>query len=357
VVPRGARRGNAVTGISRVVRVACAILVATAFAGCAHLEGGSRPAKLIGTLWWLGPDEAHRSAEAWKPDLDQMQALGFTTIILNGPYVGEDLAPGQADPMEAFFAEADRRRLTLFLDTLAAPEWWTLADPAPEVARARARIQRLQQRYGAHRSFGGWYIPYEGYVFWDKQATLVRTLYRDIAAACKEAAPRRPVLISPFFILDRDGYLGSFRWATPEEYEAFWSDTLRATQIDIVALQDSGEHLSCYTIDQRRPFFAAMKAACRASGKTFWGNVETGELDVPDLDTFVARYGRKTSVNDPVTTPAWRGVPGEKLRDKLRLVGDYTRTAITWGYQQFARDGQTPASTALYKEYQLILSK
>ncbi|MBI5091190.1 MAG: DUF4434 domain-containing protein [Candidatus Hydrogenedentes bacterium] len=346
---------NSLSNAFRSVPLFLAIL---AVAGCASLPNSQRsPAKLNGSLWWVTPDDAHRPIESWKADLDALQALDISLLVLNGPFVGEDLAAGQTDPMEAFFAEADRRHLSLYLDTLSAPNWWTLTDPAPEVARARTRIQRLQQRYGKHPSFSGWYIPYELYVFWGAQADLLRTLYRDISAACKEAAPTRPVLISPFFILDKAGNLGDFRWATPEEYQAFWTETLRATSIDCVALQDSGEHLSCYTLDDRRPFFAAMKNACKASGKTLWANVEMGELDVASIDAYVARFGRKTTVNDPVTASSWRGVPAEKLRGKLRLAGEYCPTAISWGYREFVRPSLGPTSAQLYQEYHAILAR
>ena len=40
------------------------------------------------------------------------------------------------------------------------------------------------------------------------------------------------------------------------------------------------------------------------------------ELEVASLDDYVARFGLKTHVNDPSTTPAWRGVPADKLDAK-----------------------------------------
>jgi hypothetical protein len=110
-------------------------------------------------------------------------------------------------------------------------------------------------------------------------------------------------------------------------------------------------------LDDRRPFFAAMRGACRETGKTLWANLETGELEVASLSAFAERYGRKTSVNDPVTTAAWRGVPADKFRGKLKLAGEYCTTAITWGYREFIRPTATPASAALYADYVAILAK
>jgi hypothetical protein len=309
----------------------------------------------MGTLWWMTPDDAHRPIEAWAADLDALEGLGMDLMILNGPFVGEPLEPGADDPIEAFFAEADRRGLRLYLDTLSAPDWWTLDDPSAEIVRATARIADLEARYGDHPSFEGWYIPYELYVFWDKQAELIKTLYREVAAACKRAAPDKPTMISPFFILDDKGVLGDFRWATPDEYQAFWTGVLAQADIDTVALQDSGEHLSCYTFEQRAPFFAAMKAACGATGTALWANVETGELVVSSLDDYTARFGLKTHVNNPKMASYWRGVPADKLEAKLKFVHAYTPNAITWGYREFIRPALGRNAEEVYRGYEEVL--
>ena len=45
--------------------------------------------------------------------------------------------------------------MTVFLDTLSAPNWWAIEDPAEELARARTRIQLLHERYGHLALFQG----------------------------------------------------------------------------------------------------------------------------------------------------------------------------------------------------------
>ncbi len=312
-------------------------------------------ARLVGTLWVMSPNDLNRPITAWQTELDQLQALDIRLMVLNGPFVGENPPAGTPDPLEAFFDEADRRRLSIYVDTLAAPNWWTLTDPAPEIARARARVEAGARRYGKPPSFTGWYLPYELYVMWDAPAQLITALYRDISAVCKQATPDKAVMISPFFILDQAGYLGSFRWASPAQYQQFWTALLQQTRVDIVALQDSGEHLSCYTLDQRRPFLAAMKAACANTHKKFWINIEVGELGVESLSDYTNRFGHKTPVNDPRTAAAWRAVAPGKLRQKLELAGEYTDTAISWGYQQFIRPALGPEAEHLHESYRYLL--
>jgi hypothetical protein len=125
--------------------------------------------------------------------------------------------------------------------------------------------------------------------------------------------------------------------------------------VDIVALQDRGEHLSYYTDPQCAPFFTAMKNACAVTGRRLWANVETGELEAADPADYIARFGRKTHVNDPKTQSYWRGVPADKLVDKLSFVRHYTPTAITWGYREFVRPLGGATNAKLYSEYKARL--
>ena len=237
----------------------CCFALALVCAGMAPAWGGAAPARLAGVFWWMSDADTRRSAEDWKGELDALQALGADLMIVSdlSGRAGTDTPAGE-EPLRGFFDETDRRGMRVFLSTLSMTDWWVQPDPGPELARAEKRIRETARLHGARPSFHGWYVPYELYHFTGAQAELIRALYRGVAERCK-AALDKPVMISPFFLLDRGGKLGDFAWVTPEEYRDFWTELLRqAPAVDIVALQDSGEHLSCYTLDDRRPFFAAM---------------------------------------------------------------------------------------------------
>jgi hypothetical protein len=310
---------------------------------------------LVGTFYYLYPIEIDRSITEWQTKLDQMQALGIQIIIFSGFQFRDKSPTGASDPIEAIFAEADRRGLSIYMSTPYTLEWWMQSDPAPMVARARAFVEQFARRYGAHRSFTGWYVPYEAYVMWGAQANLFTALERDVSAVCKQVSPDKPVMISPFFNLDQAGYLGDFRWASPAEYQQFWTALLKQNQVDIVAQQDSGAHLSCYTLDERRPFLAAMKAACEAARKQYWINIEMGELGIESLAAYTNRFGYKTDVNDRRLGTTWRGVAADKLRQKLALAGEYTDTAISWGYQELIQPTLGPEAARLYESYRSTL--
>ncbi len=97
-----------------------------------------------------------------------------------------------------------------------------------------------------------------------------------------------------------------------------------------------------------------MKAACDATDTALWANIESGELEVASVDAYVKRFGLKTHVNDPRTAPCWRAVPAARFKAKLEFAGQFTGTAVTWGYQEFLRPGNGPEADAAYAAYQAL---
>lgn len=264
-----------------------------------------------------------------------MQAAGLETLLLNGiqhHLQGLEDHAGD-DRLDWPLGELDRRGMTAILETYTGHLWYGDWNLEREIDGNRKVISELGRRYGKHPSFYGFYIGYEIYLVWGEQSQWIRKLYTAIAALCRKVAPDKKVAISPFFILDDRKRLGSFRYAQPEEYEAWWTETLRQSGIDILALQDSGEHISFYTIEQRRPFLAAGRQACTNAGKTFWVNVETGHLRCENWTAYLRDFN--CPVNDPKTQNAWEAVPQESLEAKLRLAAQYGERIITWGYQQY----------------------
>lgn len=334
--------------------VGCVVVWLVLATGCA-CRPLPRPAQLVGCFWALSAQPQTGRLDLDGREWDDLRRLGLSIVVLNGLVISEAPPALGSDTIEQLLAEGDRRRVRFFLETGAGSQWWMQPQAGPELARTRAQLRRLMDRYGHHRSFHGFYVPYESYVMWGAQRELSRALYRETAAACKAVAPGKPVLISPFFILDEEHLLGDFRWATPQEFRAYWVEVLQGSAIDIVALQDRGEHLSYYENASCAPFFAAMKSACVETGQQLWANVETGELAVDSPAAYEARFGRKTHVNDPRTQPFWRGVPADKLAGKLRFVSAYTTTAITWGYHEFVRPSLGSAAAGLYADYLRVL--
>lgn len=188
-------------------------------------------------------------------------------------------------------------------------------------------IEEYYKRYGHHPSFWGWYLnneinpientDYEQSYFW-------RTVWKSVVEKCHKVAPNSKVSISPFFLLDKESYRG-FKYLEPKEYEEWWYHTMKETGIDILMLQDSGaEHLSFFTLDDRRPFFQAFANACRRAGSEFWVNIETGQVKAIDWDHALKM---EKDFNE-----AWEFTEIEWLKQKLNLAAEYGTGIINWGY-------------------------
>jgi len=320
----------------------------TLSAGCS--SAGSR---LDGCLYAMDDTATRWSAEQWRQEVAFMRRAGFRHVIACRPaHAALSTRPTEVlDGFDRFIAACEHTDMRVYLSLWSHPVWYARWNLREELDTNATAIERLATRYAGHPSFAGWYIPHEIYVLWDEKAAFIRDLYAELSRMCKSRTPGAKVLLSPFFILDREGCLGDFRFAEPAEYEAFWYDLLRQTSIDIVALQDSGEHLSFYTLDDRRPFFAAMKQACDRAGKMLWANVETGELHTDGYEDYVRRFGRKTHVNDPRTRSAWRPVPAAKLHAKVRFAHQFTNTTITWGYREYWDPMRGTVAKSVYDAY------
>ncbi len=313
---------------------------------------------ISGALWNLGhsifmPDDYNYqlTSDGWMRQFDQMQDIGFNMMFFFTG-INECMARSSAagpDLLEFLFSECDRRQMQAIVSVGGNETWWKDFDPARELRLLDVSIPMIHERYGKHDSFSGWYLPYEIYMprGWMKK---IGELYQGAVERCKAITPRLPVAVSPFFMPDTTGSVMDFIYYEPQEYVDAWSELLVHAKIDILCLQDNGgQHLSCFTAQDTSLFIEAFAAACRNAGTRFWGNVETGELPVSDIDDFVRRYGAKGDVNNPHFSKDWRMVPIERLIRKLELMSAYSECNMTWGYREFMRTDE--ASRAAYHEY------
>jgi hypothetical protein len=236
----------------------------------------------------------------------------------------------------------------VILDTGFTGNWYGHRDLKRELEHCGKTINRIAAEFGTHPAFYGWYIPHEIYMTWGDFATYIEALYAGLVKRCK-AASDKPVTLSPFFILDRDNIFGKFRYNEPGEYRAYWSGLLKHSGIDIIMLQDSGEHFSYVTNAMRRPFFEAMADACRDAGSTLWGNVECAEFICESPKEYVELYGRVH--HSTVKDAPWRIVPVPRMEEKLTLAAEYCECIVTWGYQQKGRPALGAEAAAWNREY------
>lgn len=326
-----------------------ALASAASICAAAPLPGRKCRPLIAGSLWSYSSQESARwGLSGWRDELEQQAALGFNLLwIPNTP------AAFSSEQDATFFLRlmdlCALRKLKVILGTGATPSWHQQLDLKKELAECGANISRIGERLKGHPAFWAWYIPHEIYMLWDQADAYIQQLYPGLVERCKRAADL-PVTLSPFFILDRDKVFGDFRFNEPEEYARYWTGLIRRSALDIIMLQDSGEHFSYVTNALRKPFFEAMSEACRRGGAKFWGNVESAEFECPSKEEFVKRYGRVH--HSTVKNAPWRPVPIGRLRNKLDLASGYCENIVTWGYREFCRPSLGDAAKRWCSDYQ-----
>ena len=279
-------------------------------------------------------------AKGWVQDLDEEAALGFNLLWLS--HASSALqSPPPADPLGELFDMCAKRQVEVILATEATGNWSTTQDLKQELKVVGESIKAYAERYGDRPAFTSWYVPHEIYSDAGHEGKdihkFINELYPAIVEMCKKATPGKPVTLSPFFVLDKHKVFGNYPYIEPEEYQRYWAKLIRRSGFDVIMLQDSGEHFSYVTDEQRRPFFAAMQAACQEGGAHLWGNVEVAEAVCPSIEEYIKRYGRIH--HSKVKDMPWRAVPIERLESKLSLAAEYSERIVSWGYYQFGPPG------------------
>ncbi len=283
--------------------------------------------------------------------LVEQQALGFDLLWLSNVQSAFKNEDGLAHLQGLMDACADLN-FEVIIDTGFTPNWYGHRNLDVELKHCGETIDAVEKYFGDHKAFFGWYIPHEIYMTWGDFRNYIDQLYPAIVKRCKSVSDK-PVTLSPFFILDRDHIFGNFQYNEPEAYTAYWTQLIKRSGIDIIMLQDSGEHFSYVTNAMRRPFFEAMYNACAASGAKLWGNVEVAEFVCESPAKYVELYGKIH--HSQVKDPPWRAVPIPRLAQKLTLAAQYCERIVCWGYQQYGRPDLGEKAVVWNQEYQKYL--
>lgn len=304
---------------------------------------------LSGSLWWILSDAKGGMEEKLRREVIDQKNAGFDLLwLVSTTHVLKAIREKRIeDPYPTVFREADRLGMRVLLETHTSSNWWVNVDWKGEADKNDRLIAESLERYGSHSSFWGWYIGYETHHAVGDFAKGYRDLLTHIRKRCKKESPEKATMLSPFFLLDREELLG-FDWIPPDEFTRFWTEILTESGIDIYALQDSGEHLACYPVEARRPFLEAGKKACDKAGARFWGNVETGEVNIESVEAY-------SKIKDQVdlggTGKIWQLVPMEKLKKKVALAEEFSEELVTWGYTEYWRPSRGEKARAYYDEY------
>jgi len=178
------------------------------------------------------------------------------------------------DMVGAFLSEADMHGMHVFLGLARSgdsPLLWEFDEPDWDLRNAKALdvaknvARELWQKYGAHRSFYGWYLTHEM-----NDLARASAYYDPLARYCHGLVPEKPVMVGP----------AGTPVITPE--------LLASSAVDIFAYQDAvGAGYVPYKYTYRPERRIAMLddiygkyAAWHANaGKHFWSDLEIWEMD------------------------------------------------------------------------------
>lgn len=267
------------------------------------------------------------SDEQWKADLDHMKDIGIDTLVfIRGGMYSKSIFPSKAlgtehrdDFAGLIISEAEKRDMQVFFGLYMSNLDWNHGDAQTEIAINKAFAQEVWTRYGQSPAFAGWYIPQETCC----DELNIIDLMQGLSKICKDLAPDKPVLISPFF--------GPHRGITPQIHYERWDRIFAqiADYVDICAFQDGSA-----PIEQMEDYFKATAQLCKKYNIRHWVNTETFERDVRHL---------------------YFPIPFQDLKQKLEIHQAYAEKIITFEFSHFLSPQSIFVSAhnlnALYRSY------
>lgn len=273
------------------------------------------------------------SDEQWAADLDNMQEVGIDTlVIMRSVFYNKCLYPSKVFPTlkeegEDFIGlilrEAQKRNMGVYIGLYISNLTWNDGDYWGEIEQNKILIDEILSLYGDIPSFKGWYIPHEtGSNIYNIKETM-----GGLAALCKEKAPDKLVLISPFF----RGINLYPEPLDPKRTAREWRNIFECCgkNIDICAFQDGTVKLEDYA-----EYLSEIQKVTDEFDVALWANVETFERDVRSM---------------------FFPIPFDVLREKIKIASKYVERCITFEFSHFLSPQSIFPSArnlnALYRKY------
>lgn len=251
--------------------------------------------------------------EQWIADLDYMQQVGIDTVVLmRGCFYDKCLYPSKIFPTlkkenEDFASlilnEAAKRDMKVFMGLYISNLCWNDGDFKGEIKQNKLFVDEVLSRYGDIPSFHGWYVPHETAA----NSYNVADTMGGLGELCKEKAPDKKLLISPFFRTTLTSYSAFSPQRQADEWDNIWKTC--GKYIDYCAFQDGTASLGKYGA-----YLAEMKKVCNAHNIQLWANVETFERDPRKM---------------------FYPIPFDILRRKIEIAEQYAEKCITFEFSHF----------------------
>ncbi|MEN8201182.1 MAG: DUF4434 domain-containing protein [Bacteroidota bacterium] len=283
------------------------------------------------------PFQGEMTEEKLARILDNMQEDGINMVLFLGGwgekvyYPSEILKePCSTDWYEIAFRMTAERNMEVVLpgvyytynDQFLGGRW----DPQLDLDVNKKVYRELNERYGHHPNFWGWYIPHETGDRTHRGDIMV--ILGNLPPFLKALTPDKKVAHAPWFpsrITLGDEAL------TPEETATEWDIMLGMIDgIDVYLFQDSTAPL-----DEVTDYYAAIKPVFDRHGAALWATIELfiRFQDRPGIDLF-------------------KSISPELLFDKMAKASPYVEKFAIWEYQtHLDPDSNTPGAKELNAAY------
>lgn len=233
------------------------------------------------------------SVEDWRNEFQQMKDIGMRTVIMRhtinssimksyyptsipGMTMSATAATDFDNMMDAADAEEMDVHLGLVIDEDTWFKWnWALTEtsyPEELVSTSTIVANELFARYGGHSSLKGMYLPQEiDNANYRTEKALGVLTNRVLNPICNHIKSLRSSLI----VSDAPFYNSNSAYAQPAEWQSIWTTILNACpNLDLIIVQDGIGANTLNTFEVIERYFAATRAACDATGRQFWSDLE-----------------------------------------------------------------------------------
>lgn len=234
--------------------------------------------KISGTFIQYQSWMMQMDSKKWEPELDAMQAAGIDTLVIQ--WVKSDQIrfypvniPGN-DPTEIILNYADRKHMKVYVGLQNDKNWWSNWGDEDYLQKAAQKTvvlgKSVLKRYGRHRSFQGWYIPYEmsDADFDEDETKNAKHFLKKLSLGLKKLSHKKyPIGLSTFF----SGKI------PPAAVQKIYSEILEGSGVNILMVQDGvGVHNWNNQIAEKVvPYMNAFRLAAQKNGIHVWSVVES----------------------------------------------------------------------------------
>ena len=302
---------------------------------------------ITGTFIQLDNETLHWDSTQWKNEFQAMKDVGMDILVIqfsgsnqSAYYPSKSLKYDKAiSSIPVLLDQADKMGIQVYIGLLNIHGWWSAANHPDWFPKALAlqkqTVLELQDLYGKHTSFIGWYLPEEiDDLNWQtkaKQKLLIEYL-SPIASYCHEISGNKPVMTAPFTGWNPDTKM----YMTPKAFENMWENIFTHTQIDIVALQDASTRAKYHKIILP-PYFKALQKACAKSGAKLWS----------DLEIFEQVHGWPIDKQQHSAEPASLN----RIKNQITLETPLVENIICFEFNHYMSPYRGEKQKKLYEEY------